>query len=1733
MRDSLDDSYFVSDHNTSLHGKSLGIFGPKSPFRNWCHKVVSHKFTNLAVTVIIFFQTVLLAHRQWNPMKDYGYYFDGYSAGDYILVIINCLYTAEMAMKTVSYGLYDDRVMFKNLGMEYPKRNSILGNSYFYSLLLEKVSHGIIYLRHLRSTLSPNQSKSNKGQELSSMNDNTTSVYGIAAQVSTREKFQYPGLHISRSNNSISDRNDALSSLSPSNPRRKGLFKLNTFFRLDYLSNVLGDLQIKRAFLRDNWQRLDFIAILSFWISLPMSLNHWDAAHHVMIFRALSCIRILRLCKLTDGTNMILRACESCLPQLIDVGIFIACFWFIIGIVGVQSFKSSLTRHCVWTNPDDPSEVYIDTDLYCGSYLGTDGEIYSYLDRNGNHAAYPKGFRCPVNSVCQSGENPYNGTVNFDNILQSMQMVFVMISVNTFSDIMYNLTDTDSLAASLFYIVGIFILTVWLMNIFTAIIVSSFKNIQLEAAEEQKRASGKLKKKTLIKQIFNNEVHNNKVLELIEKKPLLKMYYRFEFIFILVIFASLITQMFRDSTMSEARAHKLYIVESVFTLILLLEIIIRFTLYMPSVKTFFLSRGNCFDLILATITSIMILGPVKNKLGHTYYWLTFFQCARFYRVVLSSRITSDLWIKIFRNFKPIYDLTLFYFILLFLGGIIVARYFEGTIPPDDVDTVIFAMHTLPNTLMSLYVITSTENWANIMYGLQEYATSTFQRAMGSILLVLWFMITNLIVMNIFIAVIAAPMEISIEGRKKYQVRHFINDMTERLQTVRVNPGWIQKLKSKAFKPKEEKNMEKAITNLLLSGRAVNEFLDGDELAAERNQNDLETHKNVIVRWWASKLKSTKKFFQNPFYSKRSMETDVSNFNPAEFATRVITERRKLISEQDQYLKENPNFNTVFYVLGPRHKLRRLCQKIVPSSHGERIDGTEPNKIVAEIFSLFMFLSTIGIVATACYQTPLYRSEMTQKFGKWNWTFYIDTCFMAIFTIEFFVKVVADGFLFTPNAYVRSSWNWLDFGALGSLWIEFIAFLKNDSELSRIVRGLKALRALRILTISETAKNNFHYTMISGFGKILSAAIISLTLLLPFSVWGLNIFNGRLGYCLDEASGVAECYNEYRNEVYDWEIVSPKVYVEPMLEFNDFRSSFSSLYQIVSLEGWSDLLVNVMQSTGVGTPQKMFASPVSGLFVILFNFVSTVFILTLFVSVIINNYSKVTGRAYLTPVQVQWYHVKKFLLQVKPSQRKGAESLTGIRKFCYMITVEKNRVWTFVLNSGLLLHIFVLLLEAFPSIVPNTFRYSCFMIVSSCFLAHFIMLIIAQKLGGFIQNKWNVFSLLVVFGAWITTILAFFINSDNLFINFNKMFLVGLLIFLFPRSDRLNQLMKFASASFPSLFSLIFTWFVIFIMYAIAMNQIFGMTKIGPNTSGNINLRSVPKSLILLFRCSFGEGWNYIMDDFTLEEPFCQSGTSNGDSDCGSKEYAYFLFMSWNVISMYIMLNLFVSLILDSFSYIAGGKQYAHLISRPEIRKYKKCWQKFDPQGTGYISPQDLPRFLHLLDGALSFHFYSGVLSVPELCSRWITRNSLTNPYDIDIDYSEINSILLMVNISKIQERRKVYEQFTEKAIMSMQLHEEPGISFTKLLIQIPLYSSFNQNECLIFIDYMETDLMEKKVAERLRKKRCYELIEGYACRWRFLRWKHGKILTEEFLKRDPQPLPESLYQEDTYPDHLG
>jgi hypothetical protein len=317
---------------------------------------------------------------------------------------------------------------------------------------------------------------------------------------------------------------------------------------------------------------------------------------------------------------------------LVNVAFLVGFFWLLFSIVGVQSFKSSMRRNCVWQG-GNPELDFVNTNQFCGGHLLANGSKRGYEVPAGRPPGpvNGKGFLCPVGSLCVEAENPESGTKSFDNILQSLELVFVIMSSNTWSDLLYTVADTDYLVTSLFFIIAILVLSLWLISLLIAVITSSFQIIR----EESKTSA------------FTGEIIKEDTTEEDDKKQrvssLKRFYDKTAVLWITVIAFGLVSQMMRSAGMSPFRRKFIDRAEILVTLILLLEILIRLVV---DWRHFFSSKRNVTDLAIAIITTVIQIPIIKNSHdGKAYAWLTIFQIMRVYRVVLAVPMTRDLIVR--------------------------------------------------------------------------------------------------------------------------------------------------------------------------------------------------------------------------------------------------------------------------------------------------------------------------------------------------------------------------------------------------------------------------------------------------------------------------------------------------------------------------------------------------------------------------------------------------------------------------------------------------------------------------------------------------------------------------------------------------------------------------------------------------------------------------------------------------------------------------------------------------------------------------------------------------------------------------------------------------------------------------------------------------------------------------------------------------------------------------------
>ncbi|KAI8359294.1 Ion transport protein-domain-containing protein [Mortierella sp. GBAus27b] len=235
----------------------------------------------------------------------------------------------------------------------------------------------------------------------------------------------------------------------------------------------------KNGFLRCPFNRMDTIAIVCFWIDLVLMVS---GVRGVYIFKSLAVLRTLRLLNITFGTRDFLSNLESSVLLLLKISLSIAFFFAIFSLIGLQAFKGSYTRRCVLTADNS---VVLEDQFCSGSYkeLGS-METVPYITLDGELSlTSPNGYICPHNYQCKDTGEYHGSDFSFDNILGSMVQVYMLMTGQTWTDIMYKIMNSVDNLASIYFVVVILVMNFWILNLFVAVIIDAELTSD-EASEE-------------------------------------------------------------------------------------------------------------------------------------------------------------------------------------------------------------------------------------------------------------------------------------------------------------------------------------------------------------------------------------------------------------------------------------------------------------------------------------------------------------------------------------------------------------------------------------------------------------------------------------------------------------------------------------------------------------------------------------------------------------------------------------------------------------------------------------------------------------------------------------------------------------------------------------------------------------------------------------------------------------------------------------------------------------------------------------------------------------------------------------------------------------------------------------------------------------------------------------------------------------------------------------------------
>ncbi|XP_074055280.1 voltage-dependent L-type calcium channel subunit alpha-1D isoform X2 [Macrotis lagotis] len=225
---------------------------------------------------------------------------------------------------------------------------------------------------------------------------------------------------------------------------------------------------------------------------------------------------------------------------------------------------------------------------------------------------------------------------------------------------------------------------------------------------------------------------------------------------------------------------------------------------------------------------------------------------------------------------------------------------------------------------------------------------------------------------------------------------------------------------------------------------------------------------------------------------------------------------------------------------------------------------------------------------------------------------VEYAFLIIFTVETFLKIIAYGLLLHPNAYVRNGWNLLDFViVIVGLFSVILEQLTKETEGGNHSSGksggfdVKALRAFRVLrplrlVSGVPSLQVVLNSIIKAMVPLLHIALLVLFVIIIYAIIGLELFIGKMHKsCFftdtdilaeDDPAPCAFSGNGRQCAANGTECRSG--WVGPnggITNFDNFAFAMLTVFQCITMEGWTDVLYWMNDAMGFELPWVYFVS----------------------------------------------------------------------------------------------------------------------------------------------------------------------------------------------------------------------------------------------------------------------------------------------------------------------------------------------------------------------------------------------------------------------------------------------------------------------------------------------------------------------------------------------------------------
>ncbi|XP_075778950.1 sodium channel protein type 5 subunit alpha-like [Pelodiscus sinensis] len=497
-------------------------------------------------------------------------------------------------------------------------------------------------------------------------------------------------------------------------------------------------------------------------ISLIANSLGYSEMGPIKSLRTLRALRPLRALSRFEGMRVVVNALVGAIPSIMNVLLVCLIFWLIFSIMGVNLFAGKFGKCINKTAGDMPLDSKVINNMSECIIYNVTGNLYWTKVK-----------------------------VNFDNVGAGYLALLQVATFKGWMDIMYAAVDSRgceeqpewecNLYMYLYFVIFIIFGSFFTLNLFIGVIIDNFNQQKKKISgqdifmtEEQKKYYNAMKKlgskkpQKPIPRPLNK--YQGFIFDIVSKQA-------FDVSIMILICLNMVTMMVETDDQSQEKVNILHKINMLFVAIFTAECIIK----MLALRHYYFTNGwNIFDFVVVILS---IVGTVLSDIIQKYFFSpTLFRVIRLARIgrvlrlIRGAKGIRTLLFALMMSLPALFNIGLLLFLVMFIYAIFGMANFAYVKKEYGIDDM-FNFQTFANSMLCLFQITTSAGWDGLLNPILNtgppHCDPNLKNANGSkgdcgspavgiLFFVTYIIISFLIVVNMYIAIILENFSVATE-----------------------------------------------------------------------------------------------------------------------------------------------------------------------------------------------------------------------------------------------------------------------------------------------------------------------------------------------------------------------------------------------------------------------------------------------------------------------------------------------------------------------------------------------------------------------------------------------------------------------------------------------------------------------------------------------------------------------------------------------------------------------------------------------------------------------------------------------------------------------------------------------------------------------------------------------------------------------------------------------------------